>query len=237
MANRFEVFVVSVEEVRGVPGAWSTDDSKALLKALELEDLGAPDLELVHMALQDVGEEAAPLALVNFFLTDDSSPGARAEVARDFVDECPWDQYPDLSQHWGLWRAAYLLQGAFPGRFSSPTVSRAELGVVALDPDARALLRQDPLPVSFVARLLAGDGSTPLARLFADEVDGAPFRDAPSIVWRAEVSERELDGASPSIRLRVWSSNRWLGDLDHTPTFQTAAWPDEDPAEDAATDD
>jgi hypothetical protein len=228
MHDRFDVSVRAFSRQSALPDAWPAPVRRALLDALPTGDIGDVDdadlNDVLLMALGDLEPVEGAEAIIDFRVHDGSSDGRREQLAFEFRDEHPWEEYPGLAAHADLFAVAMLLHDAWPKHFGRPSLGRVELDIVALEPSAVADL--DPLEPSLLARLLGHrDPRSILARLFDDAVAGTePFTDAPSLLWRVEV----LDHGAGRCRVAVWSSLHWLAGVEAGQAWTSSASPDRD---------
>lgn len=228
MAPFLNVAVTGLEVVRDLPESWADADYRSLLDALEVtgtEELSGNDLlEMLLMALQDLGPEDGADAVLAAKLGATVSPGARRNLVQDYLDDQrPWEEAADIALHARIFAAAVLVQKAFPKSFARPDMMRLTLRLTAESPKAAEMLSRPP-EAAFVARLLAdgmGETST-LERLFDDRLESGSFPDAAAIVWRAEYGDPD-PGPPPAATLTVYSSALWLRPMEDIDGFDSDA--------------
>ena len=226
MSDRFEILARSAKKVHALPDAWPADSLRALLATLPGGDMGEVEdaelAEFVEMALGDMDITEGAEALIDFRIHDGSSDGRREQLAHEFRDEHPWVEYPTLSAHADLFAVGMLLNKVWPAEFGTPSLTRVELEITALDDDAADDLSE--LRPALLVRLLgAADSSSILARLFDEAIEGAaPFPEAAHILWRVEVIEE----AEATATVAIWSSMRWLEGIQRGQVWTSDARPD-----------
>jgi hypothetical protein len=212
----YKIDVEDLTKIHSLPESWIGADYKEILKLLEME--GIEDLEpaalseYAIMALQDLTSEEAADLVIEYCLQDDISPGARTELAHDLKDGHPWEEHANIKLHSKIFRAAELLQAAFPKDFNKPAASLLVFKATPSDNDAREPFSKDTPPDSLIVDILAhaqGEQGI-LYRLFEDEIEGEEFPEADSIIWHIKCSK--LDESS--WKLEVVSSNKWLENLE-----------------------
>ena len=154
-----------------------------------------------------------------------STSGQIQNIAHEMPEEKMWEEYADMELHELMFAVGSLLFQAFPRVFPEPDAVAVDLQVSAGNEAARALLRH-PLSEAFVVRLLAAgmDDRAVLHRLFSEQLAGARFPEADTIVWI--VQQQESDGTTAE--LSVISSGSWLDPLRDTRSYECTAFPDED---------
>ena len=231
----FNVSVIKLEKIVDMPGTWSEDDYRNLMRELEVEDIdemAAGDLlDFLLMALQDLGAEDAGERVLAYRLKKPVSRGVRQNIVEDLLEGGrEWEEMADIFLHADIFAACVLLYQAFPKLYPKPDMLRLDLRLEALAPQGKELLQQEP-EAAFVARVLA-DGMSEksiLERLYDEQLAGDRFPEAAGIVWLAQFGERAADGASAV--LSVYSSEHWLDSMEDVDDFQSSAYndrPDED---------
>ncbi len=226
----FDVSVVELKKVYGLPDSWSDADYRALLGALEVDEIddlaGADLLEILLMALQDLEPEEAGDRVLAHKLKNRISRGSRQNIVEDLLaDGKPWEEWADLYLHASIFEACVLLHQAWPKVFPRPACLRLRLRLEALQKDGRELLSRPPEP-AFVARVLADgmDEKSILERLFDEQLVGREFAEAEGIVWRAGFDKVTTDGSVAV--LAVYSSQHWLEDIEDVDEFRSTAYND-----------
>ena len=85
MKPKFELFIKAVSVVNELPNTWSEKDCLALLQQLEFEDVESISPEQLRdytiMALQDLDEDKASNAVVDFVFGDSLATGKKQNVS------------------------------------------------------------------------------------------------------------------------------------------------------------
>ncbi len=228
---RYDVSVLELKKIYDLPDSWSDADYRALLGALEvdeIDDLAGTDLlDMLLMALQDLEPEEAADRVLAFKLQDRISRGARQNLVEDLLDGGkPWEEWADLYLHARIYEASALLHQVAPKLFPRPDCLRLRMRLTARDKDAHEVFAHAPDP-GFVARVLADgmDEKSILERLFDEQLVANAFPEAEGIVWRAAFDELAADGHSAV--LTVYSSQHWLEDLPDIDEFPSSAYNDQ----------
>lgn len=228
--KHFDVSVTGLQKIYDMPGSWSEAEYRALLRELEVDDadeLGGSDLfEILLMALQDLGEEAAGERVLANKLQKPVSRGVRENIVQDLLEGSrEWEEAADIFLHRDIFAACVLLYAAFPKLYPRPDMMRLDLRLQATDSAGRALLKEAP-EAAFVARMLA-DGMSEksiLERLYDEQLFGHSFPEAEGIIWLAEYDDISTEGAQAT--LTVYSSRHWLQAMSEVDTFPSGAYND-----------
>jgi len=187
MHNHFEVTIHSVEVVHSLPGIWSNESLRQLLITAEMDDIGQVEdtelLDIVIMALQDLGNQQAGELVLDSVFGDAMRPGVRQNLVDDLQEDEPWEEFATVAQQRGLFIAVVLLQKIFPNRYAVPDALRFRFTIRALSSAAFAAIRaSDP---AWLMRLLSqGMSDTDvLNRLYEEELETGPFSDAAGMIW------------------------------------------------------
>jgi hypothetical protein len=237
--QHFDVSVAGLQKIYDMPGTWSEEDYRALLRELEVDDVddlaGADLFDILLMALQDLGEEEAGERVLARKLTRTVSRGVRQNIVQDLLEGSrEWEEAADIFLHSDIFAACVLLHAAFPRLYAKPDMLRLELRLKAPSGIARALLGEPP-QAAFVARVLA-DGMSEksiLERLFDEQLAGRHFAEADAIVWLAQFG---ASAAAGETSLTVYSSRHWLQAMAEVDEFPSSAYNDR-PEEDDDDDD
>lgn len=227
MTPKYAVSIEQFKELNAMPAGWTEAQLRALLQALEFEDLASiadADLrEYVVMALQDrEASEAARIALAQT-LGKLMNAGQIQNLAEEMKDDRKWEEASDMRCHEPIFNAQVLLHEAFPADYAAPDIVRVTARITPKNQVAETLLRP-PIPEALLVRLLA-DGmpdSAVLKRLFRDALDKGPFPEASQIIWQF-VAEPGKD----SVRATVYTPHSWFGPLEDAGDYESEAFPDE----------
>lgn len=226
MRTRFDVRVVRFLILDELEGVWLADDFRALLDAMEFGDSSNFDgdelREMCLMSLQDLGSRAAAALLLRHKLGSRLSNGEIDNMSNEMLDEKLWEEDADMALHEDLFNVGSMLYAAFPQTFSTPDAVHVTLSVTATNEPAEALISR-PLTESFLVRLLADgmDEDAALHRMFDDQLRGASFPEANTIVWTAR-TERTGEHA---VDVEVISSGYWLDSLRGIQSYESNAYP------------
>ena len=210
-----------MKAVHDLPEMWTAGHYRHLLQALEFEDIEeieTADLpEMAIMALQDLKPEDAAEEVLKLLLGDRLHRGIRQNLAQEMKARRVWEEFGDINCHAGLFLSAVLLNRAFPKVYPRPDICRLVVTVSPQNDHAAKLLAPEPTP-AIIARLLAAgmDDHSILKRLYAPQLAGAAFPEAPAIIWYHEVQDRQESAAI----ILVYSSWYWLRPLTNIRRFQ-----------------
>jgi hypothetical protein len=223
---RFAVRPISFQSIHELPGAWSDDDYRRILMALEIDDAASiPDAELKEMcfmALSDLEIEDAAQVVLQVRFGDALRPGQIEDIAHGYRDERMWEAYGNIELHEELFNVGQLLFDAFNGTIDRPEAVRLEMDVQAQSEQGEKLLKRPT--EAFAVRLIAGGlgERSALQRLFADPIAGTSFPEATSIIWTLESEALNQRTA----RLRILGSGYWLEDTSDIGEYEAVAYPD-----------
>ena len=224
MPPLFELVKIELKPVHDMPEMWTADHYRQTLQALEfdgIDEIETADLpEMAIMALQDLKPAAAAEVVLKILLGDRLNAGIRQNLAHEMKEGRLWEEYPQTNCHADLFLTAVLLNRAFPKVYTQPEIGRLILSVTAQNSPAAKLLAAEP-SAGFVARLI-GDGMDDhsiLKRLYAPQLAGEAFPEAPGIIWYSQVRARQEAG----LELLVYSSWYWLRPLINVRQYQSTA--------------
>ncbi len=228
----FDVTVERLKDAEEVPGVWTDARYRQLLALLDFEEgeaLPAEEVpEMTLMAMQDVDEpHDAAEQVLDVLFGEELSAGMRQQLAHKFDEAEAWEEHGDMSHHARIFAAADILHRAYPKQFVRPVLAHLEIDIAARNPESSRVL-DDELPPAFLVRLLADgmDENSSLHRLFADQLAGNSFPEAPHILWRVE--RDDVDSPQESTNLHLYSSWNWFGPLKGLKQFESTAHPDEE---------
>lgn len=230
----FLVKVVELKKAYDLPNSWRDDDYRALLQRLEIEDVdelsSADLLDILLMALQDLGPEDAADAVLAHRLEDRITAGSRRNIVEDLLEgQRSWEEFADIALHAAIFTAAVLLYRAFPGSFAKPDLMKLTLRLQPRTAEARQVLESPP-EAAFVTRLLADamDEHSILERLFDEQLRAHAFPEAEGIVWQSHY-DGQAETGDDAVQLTVYSSEHWLEDMESIDEFESAAYNDHEP--------
>ena len=210
----YNVKVLFFEEIHELPDSWNNEDFKEILEHADFEDWDEIDprelKDYTIMALQELEIDEAAELVLNYKLSDKLSKGQIQNLAHEMMDEKLWEEYTDINLHKELYDCSVLLKWTFPNKFPETDAIKCVIEVVSnsLEPLAKT-------SKIFITRLLAKgmNDHAVINRLFADQVNGAPFPEADGIIWQFDAI-RSLD----KTLITVYSSSYWLhsiAEVDH----------------------
>lgn len=187
MTSNYEVTIQSVDPVHTLPGIWPTESLRELLSMAEMDDIGAVEdaelLDIVLMALQDLGNQTAGERVLDAVFGDSMRPGVKQNLVDDLQEDEPWEEFATVAQQRGLFTAVVLLQKAFPKRYAIPDALSLRFKIRAKSgADFEAMDAANP---AWLMRLLSkGMADTDvLNRLYEEELAAGPFKDAAGMIW------------------------------------------------------
>jgi len=225
MNPKFEIKINTVSIINQLPGTWSEEECLRLLQHLEFDgaDALAPAerREYAAMALQDKTEAEAATALIDFVIGKKLNAGRTQNLAEEMTSDRAWEEFADLSMHEAIFNAQVILHQAFPVAVQ-PEINQIGVTLTALDQPAadylESLAATTPfasIPEAVVLRCIAATmpPDAILHRLFEDQINGAPFTEAESILWQTR-GEVLPGGAKPSRKISLYSPIRWTTPLE-----------------------
>ncbi len=223
--------VVGLNKAYDLPNSWCDDDYRALLQRLEIDEIdglsSADLLDILLMALQDLGPEEAADTILAHKLGNRITAGSRRNVVDDLLEgQRSWEEFADIRLHAPIFTAAVLLYRAFPAAFARPALMQLTLRLQPRTAEAKEILESPP-EAAFVTRLLADamDEHSILERLFDEQLRAHAFPEAEGIVWLAHY-DGQADPGEASVQLTVYSSEHWLEDMESIDEFESAAYND-----------
>ncbi len=214
MTATYSVLLRSVTTVDDIPSRFPEAGIRELIEALgggtddEIEVDAALRAAIEAVPFQDMAEQ-----LLDLLLLQPPIPAYCESLVRrmDDVGNEPWRDHDVAGDRFSLWYAHRLLHRAMPERWTSPSCTRVELLVVALEPGA-ALPGPRSAPhdrTAFAGSLLAAAGG-PLASR-GDDVSAWAY----DVLWAVEVGSRspvspdaaaalQAPSGAPSVGVTVW---------------------------------
>ena len=229
--QNFTVERLSFHHLTELPAAWTNDDYLALLAKLNYDNpeaIAPAELKaMCQMALTDLEPAAAAQLVVEHLFADQLKEGQIEQLAYQMQTEKLWEENPKLELHEGFFNATQLLYEAYNGKFPHPQAVQFQVKVTAADPADLAVFDQEP--AAPLLRLLAAGMSDRalLHRLFGEQLAGAAFAEAPSILWQLTPTERKAS----SVVFDVVGSDYWLEEFKYADTYEAAT--SADPVPDA----
>ncbi len=224
MKHSYQVNILSVQEVHTLPGIWPDAALRQLLELAEFEDAvsvsEADLLEMVLMALQDLGNQRAGELVLEVIFGDTMRPGVRQNLVDDLQEDEPWADFATVSQQRGLFIAVVLLHQAFPTRYGTPDALKLRFSVRALSESGMAAM--ESAEPAWVMRLLAcGMTDTDvLPRLYEEDLAAGPFPDAPGLIWQFETAAKDAADDRRSRTFELISARLWFSPLSRGLEFQ-----------------
>lgn len=230
MSEAFDIDVLSFEKISKIKNAWTADDYKALLAMIDIDEdeLGPmSESELKEMCLMSLNDlephESAELLLTHIF-KDDITAGKIDQLSHQMIDNNLWEEHADPAYHMSLFNAYGLLREAYNGIFAEPTGVRFTIKINVKNEDSFDIF--EPSLHAVIVRLLASgmnEGAI-LNRLFEDQINGAKFPLAKSILWKLS----ETSNTAQERQYDITSSYLWFGELENIESFEANAHADGD---------
>lgn len=211
--------ILAFEEIHARPGVWKPKRHRALLEAIDFDDLDSlaeSELgEMAAMALQDLGLRKASDRVLDFVFEGTLSSGVRQNLVDDLTITRAWELDPNLGRQARLFDAIGLLEKAFGSEFSIPDAARVQARLVAAGREGSERLRTGFGP-TFVLRALADamPVDSVLRRLFAEALEKGPFPEAEAILWDLRIIDDARAAEPAACEFEVYSSLQWLGALE-----------------------
>ena len=212
----FDVSILTIQEIHSLPDAWSHADYQNILERADFDDWSELDpselKEYTLLTLQDLEpDEAAELVLKHKF-QDRLKDGQIQNMAHEMMEEKLWEEYSDIRFHKELYHCSVLMRAVFPRQFPETDAMKCQLAVSAQHQSGKELIHHLDKP--FLARLIAHgmDDHAVINRLFDEQIAGASFAEAESIIW-----DFASDVAEDKATVTIYSSTYWLHDLNEAP--------------------
>ncbi len=226
MNPKFELSIKSVTVVNELPNTWSEKDCLALLHQLDFDDIASISADQLRdyaiMALQDLDEDEASDAVVDFVFGDTLSDGKKQNVSEEMTQDRLWEEYPDLGCHERIFNAQFMLNQAYPTT-PQPDINKIEVELSSLNQSAESYLQKSNcddslgIPEALIVRCIAAGLSDRaiLVRLFEDQLTGeAKFPEAEHILWHVYPKRLPADGGKRErYALTLYCPTRWTGEL------------------------
>lgn len=216
----YSVNVAGFELLEQLDGGWQSSDYVAILEQLDVDgatELEADELrEMCVLVLQDLEPAEAAEVLLKHKLADVLTKGQITNYGIESQHEKLWEQSADMELHHKMFDVASLLAVVNRMAFPTPDAVRLTLQIECSDADAASVFHESMDRPLLVRMLATGmDADAILKRLFADQLAGADFPEAESIIW--VVNSEKLD--DKTVKLQVTSSGYWLDAMRETESF------------------
>jgi hypothetical protein len=181
---KYSINIESVNSIREIEGAWSTNDLIELLQRFNYPDAESSPpgelRELLFMAINDYEPEEAAEIILNYRLPDKLSMGQIQQISNEMREDKIAEEYSDISLHYQFFNINQLLLAAYNGKF--PSVKASELNLVL------SITGKGNMDITkeILLKALCGclSDNNLIKRLYSDGVNGKiAFPEAESIVW------------------------------------------------------
>ncbi|MDA3872502.1 MAG: hypothetical protein PF795_00885 [Kiritimatiellae bacterium] len=209
-----QIRIFEIEQSRRLPGSWNLAAFRHLLEVLEFE--GAESLsdseveDMALMALQDLeAEEAMSLVITNF--TDNLfTKGQIQNLCEEMKETAAWEEYSEIDHQRALYVCVDLLHDAFPRVYPEPSACRLNISLSGKGV-SKAHASHPLTAVTLVRALgLCQADTCILNRLFPEQIQGAPFPEADSIIWDLKIEESQPD----TLSIHLHGSAYWFRGLE-----------------------
>ncbi|HEX8546025.1 MAG TPA: hypothetical protein VF691_03625 [Cytophagaceae bacterium] len=217
--KKFSVERLSFTNLTELPGSWTSEDYKALLKKMDYanpEEISEGELkEMCLMSLTDMEPAKSAEVVLEYLLEDTLSSSQIENLGHQMLTEKLWEENPELSMHQAFFEATQLLHAAYNGKF--PKTEAVQFQVSVSNEEAESLAIFDQNPEAPLLRLLtAGMADNVLIkRLYGEQLKGTTFEDAANIIWQLKTVSKEKN----TLILDVVSSAYWLNDFKFVDTY------------------
>lgn len=221
MQKKFNIDILSFKKISKIENAWTTEDYKALLVLMELEDeldsISDNDLrEMCMMSLSDFDSDEAARYVLTHVVHGKLPSGKIDQIAHDAVEDKLWEEYADLSLHKVFFNAYGLLREAFNGIFPLPTGVKFLVKITAKQADYFEVFKPTVEP-ALVRLLSCGmDENAILNRLYGEKIEGDSFPEAKNILWDI----KEISKSKTEAIYEIISSELWFGELEDVDSFE-----------------
>ncbi|MCM8539155.1 MAG: hypothetical protein NE328_02700 [Lentisphaeraceae bacterium] len=221
MKYEYNITEIEYEEKENLPGAWKADDFRALLKEIDFDDydtVAESDLlEMLVMALDDMGIEDAGEAVFSFIMGDKMSKGQIQNSIHKLEDENLWENYAEIELHSKMFEVAWMINKVFGGTYKKPICINLKM-IVLGSKEALDSLSSKLDKGNFLRLLSSGMGEHfVINRLYEEQLKKDRFPDAEGIVWQLN---SELKG--DSIIIEAISSDFWFDDLEEVESIDVS---------------
>ncbi|MGB3209181.1 MAG: hypothetical protein WBB19_00605 [Desulforhopalus sp.] len=220
MDGKFSVEVVSFQKISKIENSWSTEDYKALLTLMDMDD-GVDSMkpdeikEMCLMSLNDFEHGDAAKYVLTYLFKDEATEGKIDQLSHQMPEDRLWEEYSDSLFHKRLFNAYGLLREAFNGIFTKPTGVEFTVKITTQNKNNFDLLKASP-HAALVRLLSCGlDKGDILNRLYDEQIDGDTFEQSKGILWEME----DVSGTGNNLQYKVISSEFWFGGLANVSQF------------------
>ena len=203
-----------IETVAHIPGTWPVTDYRKLLELLDIDDIDSiadGDVEeMALMALQDLEAEEAMRVVLTNFAGDQFTRGQVQNLCEELKEPCAWEEYAEIDHQRNLYVCVEILHRAFPHDYLEPAVCAARLSIAG--PGLGRLQSGRPMDAATLLRAVGRcqDEDGILNRFFPEQVGGAAFPEAETVIWRMDTTIIQDD----EISVAFYGSEYWFRGLE-----------------------
>ncbi|MCE7064995.1 hypothetical protein [Dyadobacter sp. CY326] len=214
--SQLQVNILSYNAISELPDSWLKTDYINLLNTMDYGDVGeiqdAEIKEMCMMSLTDFEPDEAAKLVLDYVIGERLTAGQIENLSHEIQTEKLWEEYPVLELHPDLFRATQLLHDAYNGKF--PRTEAVQF-TMEIQGDL-SVLEQNKEAV--IVRILAGGISdrSLINRLFSDQLAGAKFNEAKTILWKLN----EVSKSESSVTYDIVSSAYWLDEVKYVDAFE-----------------
>ncbi|MEQ6119824.1 hypothetical protein [Reichenbachiella sp. MALMAid0571] len=226
MKSKFDVKVLSVQEIHELPDGWSGDDYKSIMELADFDDwdkIEESELkDYTIMTLQELDPEEAAAIVLGYKFQGLLTKGQIHNLVFEMMEENLWEEYQNISYHKELFNCAVMMKWAFPKKFPQTDAVKCVLEVNAYNQIGTNMLHN--ADKSLIARLIANgmNDHSVINRLFDDQVLNGPFPEAEHIVWQFD-SEIQPE----KTKFTIFSSWYWLRQMDDISNYTAETFSDQ----------
>jgi hypothetical protein len=177
---KISIKIQDVKTVNELPGYWTPDDYKNLLKEFGFADVDqlkpTEILEYLKMAIADYETAEAAEIVLTYKLSDQLNEGQIQNISNEMLLDKIAEEYPDPALHYDLYNINQLLFKAYNGKFPN-----TEATIINLTMKGATEITKE-----IIMKALAGGlrENSLILRLFHGQLDGTEsFGDAQKVIW------------------------------------------------------
>lgn len=219
MKSNFRIKLLEFKTIETLPEAWTLNDYKALLEAMDYGDISdIADTDLKDMCLMFLSENApedAAMIILNYCFDERLNAGQKQNLSHEMQDEKMWEEYSDLSLHETFFNAHQLLYHAYNGKFPHPEAVNFKIEISTKNSPSLHILDENT-EATLLRLLVQGmPENTLISRLYDEQLETGAFNEAKDIVWQFTKQVKDAN----TYEFSIISSAYWFKDLKYSEDF------------------
>ena len=220
MKSLFNIKLLEFKTIDELPEAWTINDYKALLNAMEYGDISdIKDEEIQEMCLMYLSDnetEDAASIILDYVFNERLNAGQKENLSHEMLDEKVWEEYADISLHEAFFNVHQILYKAYNGKFPHPEAVSFQFEVSAKNSHILNMLNENT-EASILRLLVQGmPENTLINRLYDEQLEAGPFEEAKDIIWQI----KKQPSASNNFVYSIISSSYWFKDLKYAEVYE-----------------